>query len=561
MPSLAGAIKTALKSEEGSTLSRSQLRREIASVLEEHGDKQAQQEAFASALASLVEKGSVTCEGKSVAWTRVARKRKNSGGVSESAAPTDCCPSSATAVAEPRALREERPEKKARKSEVAAVVTTGDDAAVAAAAEEFRRTHQISVVSGDAASLPAPFASFDDAIGVFGAQVVAALKNSGFVTPSPIQAQSWPVAVRGDNLVAVAKTGSGKTLAFALPTLCALKGKSAGKGPLALVLAPTRELATQIEEVVVKFGKVVGVSSTCIYGGVPKGPQAKSLRSKPALVVATPGRMVDLLQDKATELGDAGVVILDEADRMLDMGFQPQIAEIFEALPPADKRQLLLFTATWQKSMKKLAAAYLNGKPLHISIGCTEELTANTAITQIFFEITDDEKDNKLLREVYAMADDAKVVVFVNTKRRADNLAKLLWENGYGCAAIHGDKQQGDREKALKSFRSAEWPILVATDVAARGLDIDNVTHVVNFDMARDVESYVHRIGRTGRAGKSGVSITFWNPDYDKECAPALAKIAQDAGQEVPSWLAKHAAGPGKGKLWSLAALDKVKVA
>jgi len=149
---------------------------------------------------------------------------------------------------------------------------------------------------------------------------------------------------------------------------------------------------------------------------------------------------------------------------------------------------------------------------------------------------------------MYKMSDDAKVVVFTNTKRRADKLAKLLWENGYGCAAIHGDKNQVEREKSLKSFRSGEWPVLVATDVAARGLDIDGVSHVVNFDMPHDVEGYVHRIGRTGRAGKTGTSVTFWNPDYDTECAPALAKIARDANQPVPPWLDKVAAKLGQGK-------------
>merc|ERR1719421_1125009 len=206
-----------------------------------------------------------------------------------------------------------------------------------------------------------------------------------------------------------------------------------------------------------------------------------------------------------------------------------------------------------------MADTYLASSHLHIMIGCTEELAANTAITQEFFQLDDSVKDSALGRELSKMPDTAKVLVFVNTKRRAEHLVKLAWESGYGCAAIHGDRKQADREKALSCFRSGEWPVLIATDVAARGLDIDDVTHVVNFDMPRDVEGYVHRIGRTGRAGKTGVSITFWNPDYDTECAPALVKIAKDANQPVPEWLQKWADKLGQGKKnWAISAISKI---
>lgn len=245
---------------------------------------------------------------------------------------------------------------------------------------------------------------------------------------------------------------------------------------------------------------------------------------------------------------------------MLDMGFEPQISQIFAKLPPAaavgaqSSRQTLCFTATWPKAVRKLAASYLRADAtitLFIGGGADAELEANRAVSQLFVHATDDEKDRKLFDFLCALPDGSRVVVFANTKRRVESLSKRFWDEGFGTCAIHGDKKQNERDAALASFVANRSPLMFATDVAARGLDIKGVTHVVNFDMAKDVESYVHRIGRTGRAGELGASVTFWNPDYDKECAPALVKIARDAGQPVPDWLAKFERARA-GKQWKV---------
>lgn len=378
------------------------------------------------------------------------------------------------------------------------------------------------------------------------------LKEAGFAAPTAIQAQGWPMAVQGDDLISCAKTGSGKTLAFLLPAFHRIyKSKLDGSaGPVALVLAPTRELATQIEEVACKYGSCLGIKTTIVFGGVPKPPQAKALKANPEVVVATPGRLMDLMNDGAVKLGSVSMLVLDEADRMVDMGFEPQMEIIMKQIPA--ERQTLLFSATMPKSVKKLASKYLKDDAKHVNVGETEELAANKAVSQEFFKLDDDEKENKLWRIMYDMGAGTKIIIFGNTKNRINKLQKAVWDQGYDCVAMHGDKRQWERDADLAKFTSGEISVMLATDVCARGLDIKDVTHVLNFDMARDVESYIHRIGRTGRAGKNGVSITFFNPAYDMECAPALAKIAQEAGQTVPNFLQEAAdkTKSTKNKLW-----------
>lgn len=236
---------------------------------------------------------------------------------------------------------------------------------------------------------------------------------------------------------------------------------------------------------------------------------------------------------------------------MLDMGFEPEIAKIL-AEAPAEK-QTLLFTATWPKLVRKIASKYLRKGYAHVNIGATTELEANKAISQEFHKLGDDEKEHILWKILATqLPDTAKMIVFANTKNRIDNLNKVFKGKGYECAPLHGGRLQWERDETLEAFKKGTTWLLFATDVCARGLDIKDVTHIVNFDMARDVESYVHRIGRTGRAGNTGTSITFWNPDYDMECAPALAKIAREANQPVPEFLEKAASKQNqvKNKAW-----------
>ena len=331
-----------------------------------------------------------------------------------------------------------------------------------------------------------------------------------------------------------------------------------------------------------RFAALVKQSTMVCYGGTNVREQKAALASqRPSLLVATPGRLVDLLDQKVIDLSHCAMIVLDEADRLLDMGFAPQLKSTFAALPAS--RQILLFTATWPKAVRKLASTYLREgeatRRLFLGNGdsgsesgsgnddsvrggdsgiraeeAAAELSANKAVSQSFLQATDDEKDQKLWTFLCELAEGSRVIVFANTKRRVDNLAKTFHE--FGTCAIHGDKPQKEREAALAGFTNNASPLLFATDVAARGLDIKLVTHVINYDMARDVESYVHRIGRTGRAGALGKSLTFWNPDYDKECAPALIHVARKAGQEVPQWLAVYESAKAS-KLWAVSKAEK----
>jgi len=465
-------------------------------------------------------------------------------------------------VAEPKAKKAKKENKDKHVVEEAADDTTApvkskDEDRTAVVADSntlmdpvaFRAKMEIQIKSeGDA---PDPVQNFDEA--PFSKKVRNALKNAGFTSPSPIQSQAWPVATAGNDLIAIAKTGSGKTLAFLLPAFRMLsKSKpDCSKGPAVLVLAPTRELAVQIEEAARKFGEHAEISCCVLYGGVPKPPQAKALRSNPQVVVATPGRLVDLMNDGSVKLGGVSFLVLDEADRMLDMGFEPQMKVIMKEIKP--ERQTLLFSATWPKSIKKLAATYLK-EAVHVNVGDTEELSANKSVKQEFFKLNDDEKDNRLWKILGAFTEKEKCIVFANTKRRIEKLSNDVWSSGFNCVIMSGDKTQQERDQGLADFISGKSQMMFATDVCSRGLDIKGVTHVINYDMARDVESYIHRIGRTGRAGLTGTAITFVNDDYDIPCAPALAKIAKEAGQEVPEFLEKlvaKAAKCKKDKLWT----------
>ena len=413
----------------------------------------------------------------------------------------------------------------------------------------------------------------------FSTTILASLTAAGFSSPTAIQARAWPIVLTGADLIAIAKTGSGKTLAFLLPAFHRLASshqsgqRSDIPSPEILIVAPTRELCMQIAAAAQQFGGTGSNMTThAIYGGVPVHPMKVRLqKERPRVVVATCGRLIDLLERRCLSLARCSYVVLDEADRMLDMGFEPEMKKIFAALPQEDgARQTLLFSATWPKSIRKLAAKFLRGDAQQLFIGNVSqdgELEANKAISQTFIQATDDEKERRLfdilndLKEKKAAADDKvpadyNAIVFANTKNRVDRLTRVFWDWEFGTCAVHGGKRQDERDKALAKFVSKECPVMFATDVAARGLDIKGVTHVINFDMARDVESYVHRIGRTGRAGELGDAITFWNPDYDKACSPALVAIARKAGQEIPKFLAKYEKVKAS-KQWSSAKAEK----
>ncbi|THF95987.1 hypothetical protein TEA_009390 [Camellia sinensis var. sinensis] len=355
-----------------------------------------------------------------------------------------------------------------------------------------------------------------------------------FSSPTPIQAQTWPIALQNRDIVAIAKTGSGKTLGYLIPAFILLRRRrnNPQNGPTVLVLAPTRELATQIQD-------------ECLYGGAPKGLQLKELDRGADIVVATPGRLNDILEMKKIDFGQVSLLVLDEADRMLDMGFEPQIRKIVNEIPP--RRQTLMYTATWPKEVRKIASDLLVN-PVQVNIGSVDELAANKSITQYVEVVPQMEKQRRLEQILRAQEQGSKVIIFCSTKKLCDQLARSIGRN-FGAAVIHGDKSQGERDWVLNQFRSGKSPILVATDVAARGLDIKDIRVVINYDFPNGVEDYVHRIGRTGRAGATGVAYTFFS-DQDWKYAGDLVKVLEGADQLVPPEVREMAlrGGPNFGR-------------
>ncbi|OVA16705.1 WW domain [Macleaya cordata] len=404
-------------------------------------------------------------------------------------------------------------------------------------AEAYCRQHEVTA-SGD--NVPAPFITFE-ATG-FPPEILREIHLAGFSSPTPIQAQTWPIALQGRDIVAIAKTGSGKTLGYLIPAFMHLRRCRNGpqNGPTVLVLAPTRELATQIQDEVNKFGRSSRVSCTCLYGGAPKGPQLKELDRGADIVVATPGRLNDILEMKKIDFRQISLLVLDEADRMLDMGFEPQIRKIVNEIPP--RRQTLMYTATWPKEVRKIAGDLLVN-PVQVNIGKVDELAANKAITQYVEVVPQMNKQRRLEQILRAQERGSRVIIFCSTKRLCDQLARSIGRS-FGAAAIHGDKSQGERDWVLNQFRSGKAPILVATDVAARGLDIKDIRVVINYDFPTGIEDYVHRIGRTGRAGATGVAYTFFS-DQDRKYAADLVKVLEGANQQVPPEVRDMATGGG----------------
>ncbi len=332
----------------------------------------------------------------------------------------------------------------------------------------------------------------------------ANLAKNGFVKPTPVQAESIPGALSGRDIVATAQTGTGKTLAFVLPMLELLSTKSSGNIE-AIVLSPTRELAMQIQETFSKIASGTGIRAATVVGGINENTQLKSIRAGARVLIATPGRLCDFLNRKLVKLGNVRMLVLDEADRMLDMGFLPAIQSITAALP--SKRQNLLFSATIENSVKHLIERYSND-PLRVEIGSMTKPAEDVDLH--LYEVG---QDGKLALLQQMLKDEAgSYLVFARTKRGADRLARQLSVSGFKTACIHGDRTQSQRNQALKSFQQGHHRVLVATDVAARGIHVDGISHVINFDLPQAPEDFIHRVGRTGRAGARGTASTFATP-------------------------------------------------
>lgn len=396
----------------------------------------------------------------------------------------------------------------------------------------FRAAKEITV-SGN--NIPRPNQVFDE--GNFPDHIMNTIKEQGWEEPTGIQAQGWPIALSGRDMVGIASTGSGKTLAYMLPAAVHIVHQQRiqrGDGPIALILAPTRELAQQIQSVAQAYSARGCIRNTCLFGGSPKGPQARDLERGVEIVIATPGRLIDFLERGTTNLRRCTYLVLDEADRMLDMGFEPQIRKIIEQIRP--DRQVLMWSATWPKEIQALAEDFLTDY-IKVNIGSLN-LSANNNIKQIIEICEEHEKELKLsnlLKEI-ASEKDNKVIVFVETKKKVDDIARAVRRNGHKALAIHGDKSQPERDAVLTEFRNGATTILIATDVAARGLDVEDVKFVVNFDYPNSSEDYIHRIGRTGRCQQSGTAYTYFTSG-DARQARALVAVLRETGQNPPAKL------------------------
>ncbi|MEK5178688.1 DEAD/DEAH box helicase [Paenibacillus sp. FSL P4-0288] len=335
-------------------------------------------------------------------------------------------------------------------------------------------------------------------------KVLQAITELGFEEATPIQEQSIPLAMTGSDLIGQAQTGTGKTAAFGIPLISKINRED--EKILALIMAPTRELAIQVSEEIGKLSRFKGLRSLAIYGGQDIGRQIRGLKKKPQIIIGTPGRLLDHINRKTIRLDDVQTVVLDEADEMLDMGFMEDIQTILKLVPV--ERQTMLFSATMPPNIQRLAQQFLNN-PQHVSV-IPKQISA-PLIDQAYVEVPERQKFEALSRLI-DMESPELAIVFGRTKRRVDELAEALQKRGYSADGLHGDLSQNQRDAVMRKFRDGSIDVLVATDVAARGLDVSGVTHVINFDLPQDPESYVHRIGRTGRAGKEGTAWSFVTP-------------------------------------------------
>ncbi|MDO8847229.1 MAG: DEAD/DEAH box helicase [Coriobacteriia bacterium] len=348
-------------------------------------------------------------------------------------------------------------------------------------------------------------------------RLLEAVTAMGYTSPTPIQRDAIPMVLEGRDVVGCAQTGTGKTAAFVLPLLQRLESKPGG--PRALVVTPTRELAQQIEEVAIQVTKFTKHRVAVVYGGVGYEPQTKALKRGVDLLVATPGRLLDLMERRIANLSNVEILVLDEADRMLDMGFWPQVRKIIATIPP--ERQNLLFSATMSSDVMRIVSSTLHD-PIRVEVA--PSATPIELIDQRVYPVGGQQKGQLLVHLINEQNLD-RVIVFTRTKHRADRVAKVLHQAGIKSAAIHGDRSQSQRQSALDNLKTGRCRVLVATDVVARGIDIDDVSHVVNYDIPNSPDDYVHRIGRTARAGKSGTAVSLLAPEEHEQLRDIETKI------------------------------------
>ena len=394
-------------------------------------------------------------------------------------------------------------------------------------------------VSGE--NPPDPIATYS--IETIGEDLFRNTQLCGYTRPTPVQKYSVPIGTEGRDLMACAQTGSGKTAGFLFPIImCMLRngGREPPEGarrrtyPEALVLAPTRELAQQIYEEGKRFTYATGIASVCIYGGADVREQLRQIERGCDLLVGTPGRLVDLMERGRIGMENIQFLVLDEADRMLDMGFEPQIRRIVEeaGMPQGDGRQTMMFSATFPANIQRLASDFMRDY-VFLTVGRVG--SASKDVTQTVEFVEEQDKLDTLMRFLLTI-EEGLILIFVETKRSCDYIEDVLCGRGFPACSIHGDKSQREREESLRAFKKGITPVMVATDVAARGLDIPNVTQVINYDLPSNTDDYVHRIGRTGRAGNTGSALAFCN-EKNGGIVRELRELLSENDQEVPQWL------------------------
>ncbi|THH32619.1 hypothetical protein EUX98_g1589 [Antrodiella citrinella] len=444
---------------------------------------------------------------------------------------------------EKKSKKDKKPAQSEPPSSSPAVAVASTSIPSSEATTAFLARHSITIYSDQTVTPIVSFTQLD---------IPAKLKSAfdGFTEPTPIQACAWPPALAGQDVVGIAETGSGKTLAFGIPALVRIASTSyTHSKPVALVVAPTRELAIQIHDAIAPLGTSFNIRSVAIFGGVDKNGQIRALQQDKKdkggpttrIVVGTPGRILDLINDRVLDLSEVHYLVLDEADRMLDKGFENDIRKIIEATKEGAERQTLMFSATWPDAVRRLASTFQK-KPVRVTVG-SDDLTANSRVEQMV-EVFEDSrsKDYRLVGHLktilpknptQASVNTVRVLVFALYKKEADRVEAMLRSKGFTVIGLHGDMNQNARMDALQRFKSGETPVLVATDVAARGLDIPNVAAVINYTFPLTIEDYIHRIGRTGRGGKSGKSITFFTGDnHERSLAGELARVLRESGFE-----------------------------